>query len=68
MSRASGTELTVVTFKTLGLPLSGSRLAERYAVTGAAATLLFVDSEPLPGGPGWVSDHIGLRARLLIGL
>ncbi len=27
-------------------------------------SLLFADREPLPGGPGWVSDHIGLCARL----
>lgn len=33
-----------------------------------AATMLFQDKEPLPGGPGWVSDHIGLRATLFLGL
>jgi sphingomyelin phosphodiesterase 2 len=35
-------------------------------VKASAATLLFADKEPLPGGPGWVSDHIGLCARLIV--
>ena len=30
------------------------------------ATVLFRDKVPLPGGPGYVSDHVGLRARLLL--
>lgn len=32
----------------------------------SAATLLFADKEPLPSGPAWLSDHIGLHARLLL--
>ncbi|MFG1911592.1 endonuclease/exonuclease/phosphatase family protein [Kribbella sp. NPDC048928] len=28
--------------------------------------LLFTDKRPLPGGPGYLSDHIGLQARLRI--
>lgn len=31
-----------------------------------AATVLFTDDVPLPGGPGSVSDHIGLRATLFL--
>ncbi len=31
-----------------------------------AATVTFVDQEPLPGGPGYVSDHLGLRATLVL--
>jgi hypothetical protein len=31
-----------------------------------AATLLFTEKEPLPDGPGYVSDHIGLRASLFL--
>lgn len=34
-------------------------------VKTSAATLVFAGKEPLPGGPGWVSDHIGLCARLV---
>jgi hypothetical protein len=30
------------------------------------ATVLFSDKVPLPGGPGYVSDHVGLRARLSV--
>jgi endonuclease/exonuclease/phosphatase family metal-dependent hydrolase len=31
-----------------------------------AATVVFADKEPLPGGPGYVSDHVGLRAGLVM--
>jgi endonuclease/exonuclease/phosphatase family metal-dependent hydrolase len=31
-----------------------------------AADLLFTGQQPLPGGPGYVSDHIGLRARAFL--
>lgn len=31
-----------------------------------ATDLLFTDKAPLPGGPGYVSDHIGLCAALLV--
>jgi endonuclease/exonuclease/phosphatase family metal-dependent hydrolase len=30
------------------------------------AAVLFTGKVPLPGGPGYVSDHIGLRARLFL--
>jgi endonuclease/exonuclease/phosphatase family metal-dependent hydrolase len=30
------------------------------------ATVLFRDKVPLPGGRGYVSDHVGLRARLFL--
>jgi sphingomyelin phosphodiesterase 2 len=30
------------------------------------ATVLFRDKVPLPGGPRYVSDHVGLRARLSV--
>jgi sphingomyelin phosphodiesterase 2 len=33
-------------------------------VTAEAATVLFAGKVPLPGGPGYVSDHLGLCARL----
>jgi sphingomyelin phosphodiesterase 2 len=36
-------------------------------VKAEAATVMFADKEPLPGGPGYVSDHLGLRARLVLG-
>jgi Endonuclease/Exonuclease/phosphatase family len=35
-------------------------------VEAEAATVLFQDKVPLPGGPGYVSDHVGLRARLSV--
>jgi sphingomyelin phosphodiesterase 2 len=35
-------------------------------VKAEAATVVFAGQEPLPGGPGYVSDHIGLRARLIL--
>jgi endonuclease/exonuclease/phosphatase (EEP) superfamily protein YafD len=31
-----------------------------------AATVIFTEKEPLPDGPGHVSDHIGLRASLVL--
>lgn len=35
-------------------------------IKASTATLLFADKEPLPSGPAWLSDHIGLRARLFL--
>jgi len=35
-------------------------------VKADAATVVFARKEPLPGGPGYVSDHIGLRAGLIL--
>jgi hypothetical protein len=35
-------------------------------VEAEAATVVFTDKEPLPGGPGYVSDHVGLRASLVL--
>jgi hypothetical protein len=35
-------------------------------VKAKAVTLLFTGKEALRGGPGYLSDHIGLRARLLL--
>jgi endonuclease/exonuclease/phosphatase (EEP) superfamily protein YafD len=35
-------------------------------VKAEAATVMFADQEPLPGGPGYVSDHVGLRASLRV--
>lgn len=36
-------------------------------VEADTATVIFCDKEPLAGGPGYVSDHVGLRASLRIG-
>jgi sphingomyelin phosphodiesterase 2 len=30
------------------------------------ATVMFTEKEPMRGGPGYVSDHVGLRARLVL--
>jgi sphingomyelin phosphodiesterase 2 len=35
-------------------------------VRAEAATVVFADKQPLPGGPGYVSDHLGLRASLVL--
>ena len=35
-------------------------------VEAEAATVVFAGKEPLPGGPGYVSDHVGLRAGLVL--
>jgi hypothetical protein len=35
-------------------------------VTAEAATVLFADMTEMPGGPGYVSDHLGLSARLRV--
>jgi sphingomyelin phosphodiesterase 2 len=35
-------------------------------VKAEAGTVLFAGKKPLPGGPGYVSDHLGLCARLLL--
>jgi endonuclease/exonuclease/phosphatase (EEP) superfamily protein YafD len=35
-------------------------------VEAEAATVVFAGKEPLPGGPGYVSDHVGLRASLVL--
>jgi hypothetical protein len=35
-------------------------------VTAETATMMFAGQERLPGGPGYVSDHIGLRASLIL--
>jgi len=35
-------------------------------VRAEAATVIFAEKEPLPGGPGYVSDHVGLHASLVL--
>jgi sphingomyelin phosphodiesterase 2 len=35
-------------------------------VKAEAAGVVFTGKEPLPGGPGYVSDHVGLRASLFL--
>jgi sphingomyelin phosphodiesterase 2 len=35
-------------------------------VKAEAAGMVFAGKEPLPGGPGYVSDHVGLRASLFL--
>jgi sphingomyelin phosphodiesterase 2 len=35
-------------------------------VGAEAATVIFAEKEQLPGGPGYVSDHVGLRASLVL--
>lgn len=59
------------TFRAEYLPLGATLHTIDFILTTAeikasAATLLFTHKEPLPSGPAWLSDHIGLRARLLL--
>ena len=35
-------------------------------VKAEGGTVLFAGKEPMPGGPGYVSDHLGLCARLFL--
>ncbi len=35
-------------------------------VKAAGAVVVFAGAEPLPGGPGYLSDHVGLRASLFL--
>jgi sphingomyelin phosphodiesterase 2 len=35
-------------------------------VKAESASVVFTGKEPLPGGPGYVSDHLGLRASLFL--
>lgn len=35
-------------------------------VKAESAAVVFVGEEMLPGGPGYVSDHVGLRASLFL--
>jgi len=35
-------------------------------VRAEVATVAFAGKQPLPGGPGYVSDHVGLRAGLVL--
>ena len=60
----SGELLTVASLNTRGIPLTGSRLAERYAVIGAGLDAGDVDVACFQ--EVFVSDHIGLRARLFL--
>jgi sphingomyelin phosphodiesterase 2 len=59
------------TFRAEYLPAGATPHCIDFILTGdgvkaEAATVLFAGMEPLPGGPGHVSDHVGLRARLLL--
>ena len=66
-----GELVTIATLNTRGIPLTGSRLAGRYAVIGAGFEAgdadvvccqeVFAEKKEPPGN---VSDHIGLLARL----
>ena len=35
-------------------------------VKAESAAVVFAGEETLPGGPGYVSDHVGLRASLFL--
>jgi endonuclease/exonuclease/phosphatase (EEP) superfamily protein YafD len=57
------------TFRAEYLPAGARPHCIDFILTGAgvkpeAATTIFTGKEPLPGGPGYVSDHVGLRATL----
>jgi endonuclease/exonuclease/phosphatase family metal-dependent hydrolase len=59
------------TFRAEYLPAGGTPHCIDFILTtdgvrAEAATVVFADKEPLPGGPGYVSDHLGLRASLTL--
>jgi sphingomyelin phosphodiesterase 2 len=61
------------TFRAEYLPPNARPHCIDFILTGdgikaAAATTVFAGKEQLPGGPGYVSDHLGLRAMLSGGL
>ena len=61
------------TFRAEYLPAGETPHCIDFVLTGdgvkaEAADVMFAEMEPLPGGPGHVSDHVGLRARLLLTL
>jgi sphingomyelin phosphodiesterase 2 len=59
------------TFRAEYLPQGASPHCIDFILTTAdvkatSAGMVFADKEPLPGGPGWVSDHVGLSASLSV--
>ena len=57
------------TFRAEYLPAGAAPHCIDFILTGGgvkaeAAAVVFAEMEPLPGGPGYVSDHVGLRASL----
>jgi sphingomyelin phosphodiesterase 2 len=59
------------TFRTEYLPPGGTPHCIDFILTAAgvkveAAAVAFADQKPLPGGAGYVSDHVGLRASLIL--
>jgi sphingomyelin phosphodiesterase 2 len=61
------------TFRAEYLPAGATPHCIDFILTGdgvkaETANVMFAEMEPLPGGPGHVSDHVGLRARLLLTL
>ena len=59
------------TFRAGYLPAGATPRCLDFILTGSgvkaeAAAVVFAGTEPLPGGPGHVSDHVGLRASLFL--
>jgi sphingomyelin phosphodiesterase 2 len=59
------------TFRAEYLPAGETPHCIDFILTGAgvkaeAASVMFTGTVPLPGGPGYVSDHVGLRASLFL--
>ena len=59
------------TFRAEYLPAGETPHCIDFILTGdgvkaEAATVMFAGPEPLPGGPGYVSDHVGLSASLFL--
>jgi hypothetical protein len=74
--RSLGAWLTVVTLNTRGIPVTGSRLAARYQAIAKALEVSDADVVAfqevftywhLRGRREYLSDHVGLYARLLQG-
>jgi sphingomyelin phosphodiesterase 2 len=59
------------TFRAEYLPSGGTPHCIDFILTAdgvkaESAAVAFAGKEPLPGGPGYVSDHVGLRASLIL--
>jgi hypothetical protein len=59
------------TFRAEYLPAGETPHCIDFILTGdgvkaEGGTVLFVGKEPMPGGPRYVSDHLGLRAKLFL--
>ncbi len=71
MPEGLAARLTVVSFRAEYLPAGETPHCLDFILTAGgvkaeSAAVLFVGEALLPGGPGYLSDHVGLRASLFL--